>query len=40
VGDIIRGVTPFVIIILIGLALCIVFPEIILWLPSMMIKGF
>ena len=38
VGDIIRGVVPFVFLILIALALCIAFPEIILWLPAKMIK--
>ena len=38
VGDIIRGVVPFVFLILIALALCIAFPEIILWLPGKMIK--
>jgi tripartite ATP-independent transporter DctM subunit len=37
-GHIIRGVIPFVIIIVVGLALCIVFPDIILWLPHQMIK--
>ena len=37
-ADIIRGVIPFVVLILVGLALCIFFPQIILWLPSMMIK--
>ena len=37
-GDIIRGVFPFVILIMIGLGLCVAFPQIILWLPSMMIK--
>ncbi len=37
-GHIIRGVIPFVIIILIGMALCIIFPDIILWLPHQMIK--
>jgi len=36
--DIIRGVIPFVGLIIIGLSLCAVFPQIILWLPSMMIK--
>jgi len=36
--DIIRGVTPFVFLIIIALVLCTVFPEIILWLPSKMIK--
>ena len=37
-GDIIRGVFPFVGIVMIGLVLCSIFPQIILWLPSMMIK--
>lgn len=37
-ADIIRGVIPFVILIMIALVLCAVFPEIILWLPSIMIK--
>ena len=37
-GDIIRGVAPFGGLIIIGLSLCIAFPQIILWLPSMMIK--
>lgn len=37
-NDIIRGVIPFVICILVGFALCIAFPEIILWLPSRMVK--
>ena len=36
-ADIIRGVWPFVVCIIIGLALCIAFPEIILWLPGKMI---
>lgn len=31
--DIYRGVVPFVILQMIGLALCILFPQIILWLP-------
>ena len=35
--DIIRGVLPFVALIVVGLFLCIAFPEIILWLPSKMI---
>jgi tripartite ATP-independent transporter DctM subunit len=38
VADIIRGVIPFVILILIGLALLVIWPHLILWLPSMMIK--
>ncbi len=37
-GHIIRGVIPFVIIIIMGMALCIIFPDIILWLPHQMIK--
>lgn len=37
-GHIIRGVIPFVIIIVVGMALCIAFPDIILWLPHQMIK--
>jgi TRAP-type mannitol/chloroaromatic compound transport system permease large subunit len=37
-GDIIRGVLPFVVLILIGLGLLIAFPEIILWLPGKMIR--
>ena len=39
-GDIIRGVWPFIILIVIALALCIIFPQIILWLPGQMITGF
>jgi len=35
---IIRGVIPFVLLIVIGLTLCAVFPQIILWLPTLMIK--
>lgn len=37
-GDIIRGVFPFVGLIIIGLGLCVAFPQLILWLPGMMIK--
>jgi len=37
-GHIIRGVIPFVALIVIGIVLCAVFPQIILWLPGMMIK--
>ncbi|MBA7614812.1 C4-dicarboxylate TRAP transporter large permease protein DctM [subsurface metagenome] len=39
-GDIIRGVIPFVLLIVVALALLIIFPQIILWLPGQMIKGF
>ena len=38
-GDIIRGVVPFVILIIVGLTLMTIFPDIILWLPAQMIKG-
>jgi len=37
-GHIIRGVFPFVALIIIGIVLCAVFPQIILWLPGIMIK--
>ena len=37
-SDIIRGVIPFIGLIMIGLALFVTFPQIILWLPSIMIK--
>lgn len=38
VADIIRGVIPFVILILIGLTLLVIWPNLILWLPSLMIR--
>ncbi len=37
-GDIIRGVIPFVFLILICLGLCVAFPQLILWLPAQMIR--
>jgi len=37
-GHIMRGVLPFVALIIIALVLCAVFPQIILWLPGIMIK--
>ena len=37
-GDIIRGVFPFVALVVVGLLLCAAFPQLILWLPSQMIK--
>ncbi len=37
-ADIIRGVIPYVFLIMIGLGLCIAFPQLILWLPAQMIK--
>jgi len=36
-GDVIRGVIPFIVLIMIGLVLCIAFPEIILVLPRLML---
>ncbi len=36
-GDVIRGVIPFIVLIMIGLALCIAFPDIILVLPRLML---
>ena len=35
---IIKGAIPFIILIMTGLGLCIAFPDIILWLPHLMIK--
>ena len=37
-GDIIRGVIPFVIIIMAAITMCAIFPELVLWLPGQMIK--
>jgi tripartite ATP-independent transporter DctM subunit len=36
--DIIRGIIPYVILIIVGLLLCVAFPELILWLPRVMIE--
>ncbi len=36
-GEIYRGIVPFVVVQLIGLALCIAFPDIVLWLPRTML---
>jgi len=36
--DIIRGVIPFVGIVILTIILCVIFPQIITWLPGMMIK--
>ena len=36
-GQIISGMVPYVFMIVVALALCVVFPQIILWLPSMML---
>lgn len=37
-ADIIRGVIPYIFLIMIGLGLMVVFPQIILWLPGKMIR--
>jgi len=37
-SDIIRGIIPFVILVMVGLGLFIAFPEILLWLPGQMIR--
>jgi len=37
-ADIIRGIVPFVLLVLIALTLCVIYPELVLWLPSKMIK--
>ena len=37
-ADIIRGVIPFVLLVMVGLGLFVVFPELMLWLPGKMIK--
>jgi len=36
-GDIYRSVWPFVVLQMIGLTVCMIFPQIILWLPGLMI---
>ncbi len=36
-ADIYRGVWPFIIMQLVGVTLCIIFPQIILWLPSIIV---
>jgi len=38
-SDIMKGVVPFVIIIILAIVLCIAFPSIITWLPGKMIAG-
>lgn len=37
-AEIVRGIAPFVLLVLVMLVLCIVFPELVLWLPGKMIK--
>ena len=37
-GDIYRSVTPFVILQAVGLVIVMIFPQTVLWLPSLMIR--
>ncbi len=37
-GHIIKGVYPFITIVLVVIALCVFFPQIVLWLPAQMIR--
>jgi C4-dicarboxylate transporter DctM subunit len=37
-NTIIRGVLPFIVLIVLGLTLMVIFPDIILWLPNTMMK--
>jgi tripartite ATP-independent transporter DctM subunit len=37
-GDIMKGIAPFVILIMVGLGLCVLFPDLILWLPGEMVR--
>ncbi len=39
-GDIIRGVAPFVPLVMLTIGICVAFPEIVTWLPTQMIRGF
>jgi tripartite ATP-independent transporter DctM subunit len=36
-SDVIRGVIPYIFLIMVGLVLCIIFPQLILWLPNQML---
>ena len=38
IGDIIRGVVPYLVIIIFVLLLCVFFPQLLLWLPSLMVR--
>ncbi|MFA7425596.1 MAG: TRAP transporter large permease subunit [Desulfosarcinaceae bacterium] len=37
-GHIYRGIVPFVVLMLIGLTMCTVFPQIVMWLPSLLVE--
>jgi TRAP-type mannitol/chloroaromatic compound transport system permease large subunit len=36
--DIYRGIVPFVLLMIIGLILCAAFPDVVLWLPSLIVS--
>jgi len=38
-ADVVKGVIPFICLIIFALVLCAVFPEILLWLPGKMMGG-
>ncbi|WP_371999977.1 TRAP transporter large permease subunit (plasmid) [Tistrella mobilis] len=38
-GTVYRGIIPFILLQLVGLGLCAAFPELVLWLPKMMVAG-
>ncbi|KYO55592.1 TRAP transporter large permease subunit (plasmid) [Tistrella mobilis] len=38
-GTVYRGIIPFVLLQLVGLGLCAAFPELVLWLPKLMVAG-
>ncbi|WP_372053010.1 TRAP transporter large permease subunit (plasmid) [Tistrella mobilis] len=38
-GTVYRGIIPFILLQLVGLGLCAAFPELVLWLPKMMVGG-
>ena len=38
-GEVVRGVVPFFVLMLVGLGLFTAFPALIMWLPTMMIRG-
>ncbi len=37
-ADLYRSVVPFIVLQIVGMALCMIFPQIILWLPNLMIR--
>jgi TRAP-type mannitol/chloroaromatic compound transport system permease large subunit len=37
-GDIYRSILPFIVLELLGLILLVLFPQLVLWLPNLMIR--